>query len=294
MLKDLINNQNNEHSHFGAVVYSVKNIIAKSKTDENFKLRHAAALLIKSGRFKFRFGESIIDLKSHDLIILPEDLDCNEEESEGKLHFFLVVFSRTTVRKEVSRNTTSRSFPLHKNRAVKISLETSDYKVLSLICRLLYTQGHHQRSSDFELELQRLSSDLLFFELRHIYSKYIDSSGLYTSKAEGIALQFLTVLSIHCKKHHNVKFYAGVLYVAPEYLNRAVRQALGKTAKVIITEAVLIEAVQLLEDPTYSIAEIAEELEFSTGTAFGIFFKKWMHCTPSEYRSNAIERFKGR
>ena len=69
---------------------------------------------------------------------------------------------------------------------------------------------------------------------------------------------------------------------------------MGKTAKKMISEAVLAEALQMLEDSNYSISEIAEELEFSSPTAFGIFFKKAMSCTPSEYRSKTAQRFKNR
>lgn len=59
-------------------------------------------------------------------------------------------------------------------------------------------------------------------------------------------------------------------------------------------EAVLAEAASLLEDSQYTIEEIAEELEFASVSEFSRFFKKSTSFTPSEYRSNAIERFKSR
>jgi len=294
MLKDLINNEMNTLPFLGAAVYRVKKYIAKTPADEKFTLHYPAAVLMKSGRFKIRTGENVFDLEPNDLIILPEKLVCGQVEAGDKLEFFLIRFSSGKQVQGFQYNKGSSLFYLYGNQPVKVHLDSIDYLVLSLICRLIYTEGENRLTGDFESELHRLSSDLLFFELRYIYSRYITSSGLYVSKSEALTARLLTVLSIHCRKHHTVKFYAGALYVAPEYLNRAVKEAVGKTAKKMITEAVLTEALQMLEDSNYSIAEIAEELEFSSPTTFGIFFKKWMSCTPSEFRSNAAYKFKSR
>ncbi|MHC0443071.1 helix-turn-helix domain-containing protein [Flavobacterium sp. 3-210] len=294
MLKDLINNEVNRIPFLGIAVYRVKKYVAITPADEKLQLHYPAALLMKSGTFKIRAGEIVFDLEPHDLIILSENLVCTQIEAGDKLQFFLIIFSSAKQVHGPKNNKGSTLFYLHGNQPVKVSLDSVDYMVLSLICRLIYAEGRNRRVGDFELELQRLSSDLLFFELKYIYSSYVASSGLHVSKAEALAARFLTVLSIHCRKHHNVKFYAGALYVAPEYLNRAVKEAVGKTAKKMITEAVLAEALQMLEDSNYSISEIAEELEFSSSTSFGIFFKKWMSCTPSEFRSNDADKFKSR
>ncbi|TDO96061.1 AraC family transcriptional regulator [Flavobacterium sp. 245] len=294
MLKDLINSEVNKLPFLGAAVHRVKKYIAETPADEKIHLHYPAALLMKSGRFKIRTGQIVLDLEPYDLIILPEKLLCTQMEAGDKLQFFLIIFSSAKQLHGLKYNKESTLFYLYGNRPVKVSLDSIDYLVLSLICRLIYAEGQNRPAGDFELELQRLSFDLLFFELKYIYSRYVASSGLHVSKAEALAARFLTVLSIHCRKHHNVKFYAGALYVAPEYLNRAVKEAVGKTAKKMITEAVLAEALQMLEDSNYSIAEIAEELEFSSSTSFGIFFKKWMSCTPSKFRSNAADKFKSR
>ena len=294
MLKDLINSDSMERSFFGVSVYRVKKNIVTSFIDENFTTHYSSLLLIKSGRFKLQIGETVFDLVPYDLMILPEKLVCSPMENEGKLQFFLLVFSAGKKPHGYKFSAMNTSFYLYGNKPLQLNLESVDYQVLSLICRLLHTVGSNRESNESELEFLRLSSSLLLFELKYLYSKYISSSSLYLSKSEVLTVQFLNILSIHCRKHHNVKFYAGSLYVTPEYLNRAVKEVLDKTTKMMITEAVLVEAANMLEDSNYSIAEIAEELEFGSSNSFGVFFKKWMHCTPSEYRSNAVNSFKSR
>ncbi|MCV2484336.1 AraC family transcriptional regulator [Flavobacterium sp. SH_e] len=294
MLKDLINSEINGLFSKGVAVYAVKEYWIKFSSWDSFQVRYPAVLLMKSGRFKIRSGETVHDLKAHDLLIFPKKSHCSEMEGGEKLRFYLIRLSSLKDRTGSMNLQADSLFFLKVKDAVKISLEASDYLVLSLICRLLHAEEMNQISTDFELELRRISTNLLLFELKLIYSKYFAYGGLHISRAEKLAVQFLTVLSIHCRKHHTVKFYAGVLYVTSGYLNRVVKQVTGKPAKKMITDAVLAEAVNLLEDSVFTIAEIAEELQFSSPSAFDIFFKKLMSCTPSEYRAEAAERFKSR
>ncbi|MDR6761893.1 AraC-like DNA-binding protein [Flavobacterium sp. 2755] len=294
MLKDLINKELNRGSFFGVTVYLVKKSITNSHEGESFRVDQPAVLLLKSGILKIQSLDLVLELDAGDLVILPKKVECRVMEAGNRLQFFLLVFSFDRKEPPFHNQNADSVFYLAGSKAMKIHLEDSDYLVLSLICRLLYAAQYNQASGGFERELRRLSSNLLFFELKFICSKYFTSAQLYVSRAEQLTVQFLTVLSIHCRKHHNVKFYAGALYVTSGYLNRVVKQVTGKPAKKMITEAVLAEAVNLLEDSQYTIAEVAEELEFSTLSAFDIFFKRLIFCTPSEYRSNAIERFKSR
>lgn len=282
---------NNFHG-VGVTVYVVKKYILKNPV--NFTVGSTVVLLMKSGRFKIQSGETSQELEASDLLIFPRKSDCTEIEAGEKLQFFLIRFSSGKDRSTYLNRHTDPFLYLTGKQAVKISLEESDYLVLSLICRLLNAQVKNVLPTDFEMELRRISSNLLVFELKLIYAKYCTSAGLHISSAEKLAMQFLTVLSIHCRKHHTVKFYSGVLYVTSIYLNRVVKEVTGKSAKKMITQAVLAEALHLLEDSSYTLAEIAEELEFSSLSAFDIFFKKSMYCTPSQYRLNAALRFKSR
>jgi len=290
MLRDLMTKALKQFSVMGATVYIFKKDALTLPLGESQEMSDTAMVLMRSGTFTIQTEESTQYLKPFDVVIFPKGSCFIEMGAEEKLKFYLILFPARNV-----HFMQWQSFAALWGKSVsKISLDQSDYLVLSLICRLLYAEGKNQLFNDFDIELRRISSNLLLFELKLIYAKYFPSDTLYVSRTEKVASQFLTVLSIHCKKHHAVKFYAGVLYVTSVYLNRAVKEVTGKTAKKLIAEAVLAEAVSLLEDPQFSIAEIAEELEFSSLSAFDVFFKNLMSCTPSEFRSNAIERFKSR
>ncbi|KAF2328112.1 helix-turn-helix domain-containing protein [Flavobacterium ginsenosidimutans] len=295
MLNDLINTGCSRESSEAVHIYIVKRYAATVSEREFFAVENPSVLLVKSGGLKMQTEETVFDLGARDLLFFSKKSFCRLIEVKEKLQFSLMVFYSERLSRENFKYQQTYPFLHPKGKELmKISLEASDYLVLSLICRLLHAEEMNRPGTDFELELQRISTNLLLFELKLIYSKYFAYGGLHISRAEKLAVQFLTVLSIHCRKHHTVKFYAGVLYVTSGYLNRVVKQVTGKPAKKMITDAVLAEAVNLLEDSVFTISEIAEELQFSSPSAFDIFFKKLMSCTPSEYRAEAAERFKSR
>lgn len=292
MLKDLIDIERIELSAQMFKIYFVKKYAAKTAADETFVIHNPVLLLMKSGSFKMQIKEVSRELKAHDLLVLPKNASFSKVEAGNKLQFFLITFSSEINGRGFMYNQSDLLSSSAGNQPVKISLDENDYRVLSLICRLLYAELSNRLSSEFEIKLQQISLNLLFFELNLINAKYLSADDMHFSRSESLVSHFLAVLSIHCRKHHEVKFYAGVLYVSPEHLSKMVKEVTGKTAKKIITEAVLSEAAGLLENPNLTMTEIAEELEFSSASSLSIFFRKSMFCTPSEYRKNTIERFK--
>ena len=72
--------------------------------------------------------------------------------------------------------------------------------------------------------------------------------------------------------------------ITPNYLNKIVRQSLGKSAKTYILEQILAEACRQLKYTTLSVADIATQLHFDTATYFVRLFKKYMAMTPLEFR----------
>jgi len=294
MLKDLINIERIELSADLFKIYFVKKYLTKAAVNETFVIRNPAVLLMKSGTFKMQLREVNEDLKAHDLLLMPKDTTITQVSAGTNLQFFLIAFWTERNGHSMSYSQSDFLSKYAGSEAVKITLEESDYRVLSLICRLLYAEINMRLSTEYEIKLQQISLNLLLFELNLINMKYLSATDRNHSRSEILVLQFLSTLSIHCRKHHNVKFYAGVLYVSPQYLGEVVKKETGKSAKKIINEAVLSEIIGLLENPNYSMAEIVEQMEFSSVTSFSIFFKKAMACTPSQYRKNTIERFKTR
>lgn len=84
--------------------------------------------------------------------------------------------------------------------------------------------------------------------------------------------------------HYDVKYYANILCITPNYLNKIVTQHLGMSTKQYILNRAINETKRLLIYTSLSIAEISERLHFNTTSYFVRLFRKNVGCTPSQFR----------
>lgn len=295
MIKDLINIELKGLPIEGLNIDVVKKYIVKTSDNESFIANNFSVLLLKSGKFKIQLKEIIQDVSTRDLVVIPKNSYCTILDVGDKLQLFLISFTSEFAYQNCFKKELVDEFYFYIAKpSIKIKLDEKDFLVLSLIYELLYFVNKEVKNNGLEREIQRTSFNLFLYELKLIYAKYTSGISLSFSRKESLIIQFMTILSIHCKKQHSVKFYAGSLFVTSGHLNKIVKQSIGRTVKLLIAEAIIIEAKNMLEDSSLTLAAIAEELEFGNASSFSVFFKRHTSFTPSEYRSNTIERFKSR
>lgn len=78
--------------------------------------------------------------------------------------------------------------------------------------------------------------------------------------------------------------YASHLAVHVNHLNRALKEATGKSTTTLINERVLAEAKAILQHTDWNIADVAYALGFEYPTYFNNFFKKMTGTSPSALR----------
>jgi AraC-like DNA-binding protein len=96
--------------------------------------------------------------------------------------------------------------------------------------------------------------------------------------------RFQQLLAEHYASEHSPEFYASQLCITSNYLNKIVRQSLGKSTKECILDQLFQEACLLLRYTTLSIQEIATRLGFETSTYFTRIFHRHIGMTPVVYR----------
>lgn len=295
MLKDLINIELKDLTMEGLDINIIKKYVIKTAYDEPFLVHNYCVILIKSGQFKIRIKEFIGDLRAQDLMVLPKNSYCTILGVKGKLKLFLICFTsdfafENCLKKELVESFTfllEESFP-------KITLENKDFQVLSLIYNLIYFVNKNASQSGEDSELQRLGFNMFSRKLRFIFNRYTKGIPLNINRPVNLTIQFLTILTIHCKKQHGVKFYAGALFVTAGYLNKIVKQVTGKTVKSLIDQAIINEIKNMLENSQSSITSIGQDFEFTSLSKLSDFFKKHTSMSASQYRRDALGRFKNR
>lgn len=104
------------------------------------------------------------------------------------------------------------------------------------------------------------------------------------SRRSGYVRDFMRLVQEHHRHERAVTFYASRLFISPKYLSMLTKEAMGQSASEIIDGFVILEAKNLLRFSGKNIQQIAYELNFSTQSSFGKYFKHNTGMSPSEYQ----------
>ena len=126
---------------------------------------------------------------------------------------------------------------------------------------------------------------LLLIECSNICSIHSFKS----EKAKSIIRDFKTAVDIHFRKEHFTSFYAKLLNITPDHLNRSIKAKLGKTAKEYIQTRITTEAKRLLHFTDLTNKEIGYELGFNEPANFSAFFKKCTALSPSNFKNQELK-----
>lgn len=96
--------------------------------------------------------------------------------------------------------------------------------------------------------------------------------------------QFEEFMNKYFLEKKEIKDYADLMNISPNYLNALCKNFLNKTASQMLQERLLVEAKRLLTHTPLSIKEIVFHLGFNDTSYFTRFFKKLTNKTPVEFR----------
>lgn len=108
------------------------------------------------------------------------------------------------------------------------------------------------------------------------------------SAAEILTHRFAQAVKQHILKERSISFYADLLNVSPNHLNKCVKESSGKPASEHVSDMIMLEAKVMLKQTTKNISEIAIILGFENISYFTRIFKKINGVTPKEYRDNYV------
>lgn len=160
----------------------------------------------------------------------------------------------------------------------KIPVSEVDFPfILNLFNRL---QHEYTESKKVNVEIAHSYLMALFCEM----NKSTVKTKKNISAATILSSKFKALLYDHIKINHQVNYYASLLNVTPNHLNKSIKAATAKSASNWIDETILLEAKYLLYQTTLSISEIAMQVGHEDQSYFSRFFKKQEGMTPVQYR----------
>lgn len=132
--------------------------------------------------------------------------------------------------------------------------------------------------------VQRLLEAFLY-KILSVYRRHAPEMNVHRGRREEFFVQFMSLLTKYHKQERSMGFYADQLHITPKYLSSVIKEVSGRSAAEWIDRYVILEAKALLRYSGLSIQEIAYELNFSTQSFFGKYFKHHTGMSPSEYKS---------
>lgn len=142
-----------------------------------------------------------------------------------------------------------------------------------------YAEPHAYRT-----EILRSLTHILLHETAPIYSQQQITAPAGHSRSQLIAAGFKQLVNAHYATERGLAFYADHLCITAKHLAESVKEATGRRAGEWLTEAVLLEARVLLQNPALTVAQVADALHFADQSTFGRFFRRGTGASPAAYR----------
>lgn len=152
-------------------------------------------------------------------------------------------------------------------------------QLFQLIKRMLNSNKERYRN-----EIIRTLFTTIFYILSDLNQSESRDESVKQVRGEVIFDEFMSLLRKHCRQERGVPFYATKLGISAKYLSSVVKEVSGKTAAKWIDESVILEAKSMLLYSGLSIQQIATELNFSTQSFFGKYFKQYTGVSPSRFK----------
>ncbi len=150
-----------------------------------------------------------------------------------------------------------------------------------------------RRLAAMQRELHRLRRDSVHLLRAQVYEVLVTLGRAYSAfhgapvdrAPNRVTSRYLDVIAQDGAKRRRVASYAKELAVSPGYLNTLCKRHLGKGAKELIADRMVLEARRLLLYSDESAGRIGSALGFRDPSYFGRFFRARTGRTPSQFKA---------
>ena len=131
--------------------------------------------------------------------------------------------------------------------------------------------------------------------VRLMVSRLQADDGAQSGDAEGAAGNYIVQAALHYMREHcaeqhlSLNDVADHVYVSQWHLSKLLNRETGQSFFDLLGGMRIERAKRLLADSSRRIHEVAEEAGYADVAHFSKSFKKYVGCTPGEYRNSAFE-----
>lgn len=248
---------------------------------EPFKTDMTTAIIYEQGSADIKINTKEYHIQPQSVLIIPNDQILQPIHHSDDLKSKIILMSRSF--SDSLFTNFGEILPLRsailKNPITKIENEEN---VFGQFFQLLKNIAASPRK-EFKLESARHLTLAMFYGYSHCKHEVNEICSPHTRQKE-IFSQFTELVEKHYKKERELTFYAEKMFITPKHLSQAIKEFTNRNALNIIEEYVISEAKSMLLSTAMSIQQISDELNFSSQSVFGKYFRRVTGTSPSDYR----------
>ena len=251
---------------------------------ENLLKKYHVHLYCHSGRLDFIFNGQSMACNSGQFLFWFAESRWDLIEVSGDFTATVLLVEKNFLIDNVPDQGWSINAQLHSRvHPVKdINTEAEKEKILNNFNWLLlrFQETDHR----FYEEALKLQMRLFILEMWHSFANEYERRR-HSLQTGTLYEQFINLLQQHCLTKREVQFYANELNITPKYLNHLCKIHSDRTASDWIHGHAKERIILLLQNRHLNIAEIAEEMQFSSTSFFTRYVKKLLGQTPTDFRT---------
>lgn len=244
-----------------------------------------AAIVMMQGEARVSIDMREYDVRPCDIVFFsPESiirtLECTTDASA-----YLISSSKDFMNEVQIDLSTSLAIYMRFGRNPILHVSQRDVDEIRQLFQLIKTMLVSDKDR-YRNEIIRTLFTTIFYILSDLNQRDTHTEEVKTGRGEVIFDEFILLLNKHNRQERSVQFYASQLGISTKYLSAVVKEVSGKTAAKWIDESVVLEAKSMLLYSGLTIQEIARDLNFSTQSFFGKYFKQHTGVSPSRFKRN--------
>ncbi|MDR1407222.1 MAG: helix-turn-helix domain-containing protein [Tannerella sp.] len=258
----------------------VENLHLLPVFDFPFKVDMAVLAICTQGVARYRVNFKHYESKAPCINILLHNQTLQKEYGSDDFQGYAIVASKQFI-----------DSLLHDMRRREIMLQAVENPVIPLSGDELNMFVSYYKNIKRIIELS--NTPYLLETLKHLTLAFIYGTNFHdnlllentaASPQQMFTNRFMALVRENFKRERQMSFYAGKLCLTPKYLSLKIRAITGKSAADWIDDYVMLEAKALLKSTNMTIQQISDELNFTSQSFFGKYFKRYEGMSPKEYR----------
>ncbi|MES2238959.1 MAG: AraC family transcriptional regulator [Bacteroidota bacterium] len=250
---------------------------------DDFKVNYHTHLLCHRGSLTFLFNDKKMKCKGSEFLFWFANSKLAGFEFSKDFKATILLVENHFLNDNVPDQNSSIDAILHSRQyPIKQLNDIKDKQRILSNFQLLNDKFQDSEHRFYE-EVLKLQMRLFILEMWHTFANEYERRKR-TLQSGTLYERFMHLLQEHCMQEREVQFYAKQLHITAKYLNYVCKQNSGITASDWIQRYAKERIVLLLQNENLNIAEIADEMEFSSRSFFTRYVKKVLGVTPSEYR----------